>query len=99
MWGLSPKEVIWSPDRDSSYTLAELGRGIVVGTEMSRVARDRNLKKYYAGKMDTLLAIWHEDEENELVEQFALLLQKEYELLRSERRGKRKKPAAARIAE
>ncbi len=95
MWGLSPKEVIWSPDRDSSYTLAEMGRGIVVGTEMSRVARDRNLKKYYTGKMDTLLAIWREEEENELVEKFALLLQQEFELLRRDKKIRRRKNKAA----
>jgi hypothetical protein len=45
--------------------------------------------------MDTLLAIWREEEENELVEKFALLLQQEFELLRRDKKIRRRKNKAA----
>jgi DNA-binding transcriptional LysR family regulator len=78
LWELSPEKIIWVPDRDSAYTYAEMGYGIVIGSEMSRIAHDRNLKKYSIGKMETLLAVWHETDENPLVEKYAKCLQAEF---------------------
>lgn len=71
LWGLSPSKIILAPDRDTAYTFAEMGQGYVIGHEMSRIARNRNLKKYFTGKYETLLAVWREDEENALVPKFA----------------------------
>ena len=53
LWGLSPENIIWASDRDSAYTYAELDYGIVIGIEMSCIARNRNLKMYKTGKLES----------------------------------------------
>ncbi len=77
-WGLSPSRIIWVPDRDTAYTYAEMGHGIVIGTDMSRIARNRNLKSLPIGIHETLLAIWNKNEDNPMVEEYAKRLQNEY---------------------
>ena len=69
--GLCPSEIIWVPDRDTAYTYAEMGRGVVVGTEMSRMAQARNLASFPMQAHEVLLAVWRKGERNPLVEQYA----------------------------
>ncbi len=76
--GLTPSQVIWVPDRDSAYTYAEMGRGVVVGTEMSRMARSRRLAHYPTNATEELLVVWNEKDENPLVEKYARQLALEY---------------------
>lgn len=76
--GLTPSQVIWVPDRDSAYTYAEMGRGVVIGTEMSRMARSRRLAHYPTNAMEELLVVWNEKDENPLVEKYAHQLAQEY---------------------
>jgi len=78
-WGLKPSNIIWVPDRDTAYTYAEMGKGIVIGTDMSLIARNRNLHSLFIGKYESLLAIWHEKESNPLVEEYAKYLQEAYQ--------------------
>ncbi|NLO98598.1 MAG: LysR family transcriptional regulator [Peptococcaceae bacterium] len=78
LWGLKPSKVICAPDRDSAYTSAELGIGIVVGIENSRMAINRNLKCYYMGMDDNLLAMWRPSDKMEVVEKYAYELQQVY---------------------
>lgn len=77
--GLKPAELIWAPDRDSAYTAAEAGRGIVVGTEMSRMAQARNLISYPFHTSEMLLAVWEKKNKNPLVEEFARQIKAGYE--------------------
>ena len=76
--GLTPSQIIWVPDRDSAYTYAEMGRGVVIGTEMSRMARSRRLARFPTAAMEELLVVWNENDENPLVEKYAKQLAKEY---------------------
>lgn len=76
--GLTPSQVIWVPDRDSAYTYAEMGRGVVIGTEMSRMARSRRLAHYPTNAMEELLVVWNDKDENPLVEKYARQLAQEY---------------------
>jgi len=80
LWGLSPENIIWASDRDSAYTYAELGYGIVIGIEMSCIARNRNLKMYKTGKYESLWLIRRENCDNPMMEQFIKILKKEYRL-------------------
>lgn len=86
MLGLEPSEIIWVPDRDTAYTYAEIGRGAVVGTEMSRMARDRSLARYPLEANEVLLAVWSSAERNPLVERCAQTLRRVYQDQRPEGR-------------
>lgn len=77
--GLEPSEIIWVPDRDTAYTYAEVGRGVVVGTEMSRMARDRSLARYPLEANEVLLAVWSSSERNPLIERCAQTLRRVYQ--------------------
>ncbi len=78
--GMEPSQVIWVPDRDTAYTYAEVGYGVVVGTEMSRMARARNLVAYPTGIEEYLFAVYHENEENPWIERCAQQILQEYHL-------------------
>ncbi len=77
--GLTPSEVICVPDRDSAYTYAEMGRAVVIGTEMSRMARSRHLIHYLTNAREELLAVWNEKDSNPLIERFANCLARRFE--------------------
>lgn len=78
LWGLSPENIIWASDRDSAYTYAELDYGIVIGIEMSCIARNRNLKMYKTGKLESLWLIRRENCDNPMIELFIKILKKHY---------------------
>lgn len=69
--GLEPRDVIWVPDRDTAYTYAELGKGVVIGCEMSRMARARDLVSYPTGVFEDLMAVWNAKDDTPLIEQCA----------------------------
>ena len=75
-FGLKPSEIIVVPDRDSAYTYAELGRGVIVGTEQSHIIAGRIFKQYSSGQTERLVAAWHKDEKNPLIKQYVNLLKK-----------------------
>ncbi len=80
MWGFQGETTI-VPDRDSAYTYAEMGRGVVIGTDRSIMASGRALTRYDSGTPEPLLAVWHEAEPNRLVEEYARALQSAFAAL------------------
>ena len=80
MWGFTGEVMIVS-DRDSAYTQAEMGRGVVVGTDLSIMSSGRALKFYNVGIPEQLVAIWREDESNPLIPEYAQTLRRMFELI------------------
>ncbi|MDR1574005.1 MAG: LysR family transcriptional regulator [Clostridiales Family XIII bacterium] len=78
LWGLSPSRILVVPDKDSAYTYAELGHGVVIGTVNSRMALGRSLMQYPINKSEVLLGVWHKDEENPLIKMYVDLLRNEF---------------------
>jgi len=76
--GLKPKKIAILPNRDSAYTEAELGRGMVVGAEINFLAKTRILKTFPVGVEETIVCIWRADDANDVVEKYADLLLAEY---------------------
>ncbi|MDR2090026.1 MAG: LysR family transcriptional regulator [Clostridiales Family XIII bacterium] len=75
LWGLSPSGILVVPDRDSAYTYAELGRGVVIGSTNSRMAMGgRALMQYPIDKSEVLLAVWRKEDANPLIEMYVDLL-------------------------
>ena len=78
MYGLKPSRIIMSDSRDSAYTEAELGRGFVLSTDISRISNSSGLRKYPTGAEEHIVCLWNEDEENPFAEEYAKLLQEAY---------------------
>lgn len=90
--GLKPQKVIILPNRDSAYMEAELGRGIVISSEINLLAKTRTLKMFPIDGYETIICLWHDGGEESITEKFAGILQREF-LKRgaNERRKKRTK--------
>jgi DNA-binding transcriptional LysR family regulator len=78
MYGLAPSKIILTDSRDCAYTEAELGRGFVLSTGVSRISDSSNLLKYPIGAQEHIVCLWNEDEENPLAEEYAGLLKDAY---------------------
>ena len=78
MYGLKPSRIIMSGSRESAYTEAELGRGYVLSTDISRISNSSDLCKYPIGAEEHIVCLWNEDEENPLAEEYARLLKEAY---------------------
>lgn len=78
MYGLDPSKIIMTDSRDSAYTEAELGRGFVLSTGVSRISDSSNLRKYPIGAQEHIVCLWNEDEENPMAEEYARFLQEAY---------------------
>ncbi|MCD8016256.1 MAG: LysR family transcriptional regulator [Oscillospiraceae bacterium] len=76
VWGLKPESIVSTPDRDSAYTAAELGLGIIVGTETSRMAQGRRLKRYLIDRTEPVLAVWRAETPPPWIEPLVALLQR-----------------------
>ncbi len=84
---LEPERIIFVPNRDSGYTAAELGEGVIASSGLNQVIDRRTLKKYpVEGSYETVVCVWREDTENPLVEEYVEQLQREY---RRRRKGRR----------
>lgn len=77
-YGLEPESVVVVPNRDTIYTAAELGQGIIISTDQSRAGRSKVLKKYPTGVMESLVCVWKEDAGSDAIELYARCLQREY---------------------
>lgn len=73
----TPSEVIISPNLESAYVAAEFGQGVLVSTLLSRASMHSELACFPIGKTEQLLCLWHEEQENPLVAEFANCLQVE----------------------
>ncbi|MGM9607691.1 MAG: LysR family transcriptional regulator [Oscillospiraceae bacterium] len=78
MYGLKPSRIIMSDSRDSAYTEAELGRGFVLSTDISRISNSSDLRKYPTGAEEHIVCLWNEDEQNPLAEEYARFLKEAY---------------------
>jgi DNA-binding transcriptional LysR family regulator len=76
--GLNPSRVIVVPNRDSAYTAAELGQGVLISTALSRFIGTGSLVAYETGASDTLVCLWREDEKNPAVAEYARYLREGY---------------------
>ena len=76
--GLKPSEIIVVPDRDTAFTYAELGRGVIMGTRFSHIGADRNLRQFDTGTSEKLVAAWHRDLKNPLVKQYVKALKEQF---------------------
>lgn len=81
LWGFTGETVI-VPDRDSAYTYAELGRGVVIGTDFSVMSSGRALNRYYSGVDETLCAVWQSHNPSPVIPRYAQLLQQAFATLR-----------------
>jgi DNA-binding transcriptional LysR family regulator len=73
--GLTPSEIIISPNIESAYMATEFGQGVMVSTMLSRMSLHSELICYPIGKTEELQCFWHEDQENPAVEAFAAFLE------------------------
>lgn len=60
-WELSPEEIMWAYDRGAAVTYAELGYGIIIDSNRSKVAVDKHLKKYDTGKEETIWLVFRQE--------------------------------------
>lgn len=78
MYGLRPSKIILCDGREAAYTEAELGRGFVLSTGLSRIFQSAELAKYPIGIDEHIVCLWNEDEENPLAAEYAGLLKQAY---------------------
>jgi len=84
-----PSKIVIVPNRDSGYTSAELGEGVIASSELNRIADRSTLKKYAVeGSYETVVCIWLKSNPNPMVEKYAIQLQKEYRYRRRKQRAK-----------
>lgn len=83
MYGLKPSQTIISSSRDSAYTEAELGRGFVLSTGVSRISNSSDLLQYPIGVDEHIVCLWNEDGKNPLVAEYAKFLKDAYTNSRS----------------
>ena len=67
-----------SPDRDSAYTYAEMGYGVVVGTDISVMSANRALRKIKCNE-EELVIIWKKEDDSALITAFANAVQKAFQ--------------------
>lgn len=73
-FGLNPSDIIVVSDRDSAYTYAELGRGVMIGAGQSHIGSGRKLKRFETNHIEKLLAVWQKDEKNPLISKYTSFL-------------------------
>ncbi|MDR0817370.1 MAG: LysR family transcriptional regulator [Clostridiales Family XIII bacterium] len=60
-WGLSPETIIWAYDLGAAVTYAELGYGVIIDSNRSRITAGRNLKIYDTGRTESIYIIHKEN--------------------------------------
>ena len=76
-WGFTGETLIVS-DRDSAYSQAEMGAGVIVGTDLSIMSAGRTLKNYNCSIPETLIAVWRGGETRSIVAEYAAALQRAF---------------------
>ena len=74
-YGFTGKTMV-SPDRDSAYSYAEMGYGVVVGTDISVMCANRSLRKVKCNDEELIIA-WKNDK-NPAVKDLAMAMQKAF---------------------
>lgn len=78
-YGLNPSKIIIVPNRDSAYTAAELGQGILVSNAMAHIMDRGTLAAYPTDSMESLMCVWRNCKKSGAAEKYSKLLQKEYQ--------------------
>lgn len=60
-WGISPGEILWAHDRGAAVTYAELGYGVIIDSNRSKVQVNKHLKKYEANIEETLWLVFRQE--------------------------------------
>ena len=60
-WGLSPEETIWAYDRGAAVTYAELGYGVIIDSNRSKVTVNKHLHKFDTGTKETLWLVFRQE--------------------------------------
>ena len=74
-YGFTGKTMV-SPDRDSAYSYAEMGYGVVVGTDISVMYANRALRRVKCND-EELIIVWKNDK-NPAIKDLALAMQKAF---------------------
>lgn len=74
-YGFTGKTMV-SPDRDSAYSYAEMGYGVVVGTDISVMCANRSLRKIKCDDEELIIA-WKNDK-NPAIRDLAVAMQKAF---------------------
>lgn len=78
MCGLKPSRIIVVNSRDSAYTEAELGRGVVLTTGISRIIRSSTLLCFPTAASEHVICMWHKEHVPPLVEAYTNCLRESY---------------------
>ena len=60
-WGIAPGEIMWAYDRGAAVTYAELGYGIIIDSNRSKVQVNKHLKKYKTNVEETLWFVFRQE--------------------------------------
>lgn len=74
--GLAPSDFILVPNRDTANMAAEVGRGVIVGTQYGYASKSPGVAVYPTPAKERLVCLWKTGEENLMVHAYASLLQK-----------------------
>lgn len=77
-YGLSPSRIILVHNRDSVYTAAELGQGIMVCSSMAQIMGKGTMVAYPTRAKESLMCYWRDGSKNSTAEKYSKLLQQEY---------------------
>ena len=73
--GLIPRQIVVSPNRDSAYSAAEMGQGILLCTSLSRFLASSDARTCDTGVSDNLVCCWRGRAHNTRSAEFAQILQ------------------------
>ncbi len=73
--GFSPREILISPNLESGYLAVEMGQGVLVSTQLSRISLSSGLVSFPVGSNEQLMCFWHENAKNKAAETFAACLE------------------------
>jgi hypothetical protein len=64
-WGLVPETIVWAYDLGAAVTYAELGYGIMIDSNRSRITSGRNIKTYATGFEESINILYKENGMND----------------------------------
>ncbi len=76
--GFTPSDFIIAPNVESAYMAVELGQGVMVSTKLSLMSLHNDFVNYDVGRNEELQCFWYENQENPVIESFAMCLENSY---------------------
>jgi len=80
LYGLTPSRIVRLPNRESVYSAAVLGNGILIGSDFSHSYKDHRLLKFKAESSIGLSCVWKENVSKRIVLQYVDYLKNEYNI-------------------